>query len=71
MLSWPFLSSFKALTKIADVTNFVKLGWHSIAMPEDANSTFCPTRSPWDKAIETTLLDNFDATSSLSSLQIS
>jgi hypothetical protein len=38
-------------------------------MPEDANSTFCPTRSPWVKAIETTLLDNFDAASSLSSLQ--
>jgi len=69
MLSWPFLSAFKALTKIADVANFVKLGWHSIAMPEDAYITFCPTRSPWVKAIETTLVDNFDAALSLSSLQ--
>ena len=37
-------SCCKALTKLAAVTNFVTFLRRSIATPEDANSTLCPTQ---------------------------
>lgn len=43
-LSRSFVLSLKALTKLAEVKNLVKLRLCSIVMPEHANNTECPTQ---------------------------